>query len=181
MGSQLWEEHHVPPELKENLTELYPDLTFEEAVQHQESLYLSLKVGYVDQSARSSDNEPSSSHGHSWGESSNSGSGDYDMALDEAVARSLQELDLEDEDGHVAVSESVRTSSRNTEPAAVENSVSDAQQDDVDLDRMTYEELQSLGESIGSENRGLSKTEIASLPHYKYKASFFSKKTNIGE
>jgi len=35
------------------------------------------------------------------------GSGDYDLDLDEALARSLQELDLEDEVDHVAVTVTV--------------------------------------------------------------------------
>ncbi|KMS99036.1 hypothetical protein BVRB_3g066420 isoform A [Beta vulgaris subsp. vulgaris] len=180
MGSQSWEDGHVPPEVKQNLEELFPGLTIEEALQHQESLYQSLKISCVDQTTRSSDNEPSSSHGHSWGESS-SGSGEYDLALDEAVARSLQELDLEDEVDHVAISESLPTPSRNTEHAPVGATVSEAYQDEVDPDRMTYEELQSLGDVIGSENRGLSKREISSLPRYTYRSGFFSKKIDIGD
>lgn len=181
MGSQPWEDHHVPSELKKNLEELFPGLTMEEALQHQESLYQSLKISCVEQTARSSDNEPSSSHGHSWGESSFSGSCDYYIALDEAVARSLQEWDLEDNVDHAAISESLHSASRNTEHAAAGTSVSDTYQDSVDPDHMTYEELQSLGEAIGSENRGLSKEEISSLPCYTYKSGFFSKKTDMGD
>ncbi|XP_021765168.1 E3 ubiquitin ligase BIG BROTHER-like [Chenopodium quinoa] len=184
MGSQPWEEHHVLPELKENLEELFPGLTIEEALQHQESLYQSLKISCltIDQIARSSDNEPSSSHEHSWGESSFSGSCDYDLALDEAVARSLQELDLEEEIDHDAISESLRSASRNSEPAAAAGtSVSETIQDSVDPDEMTYEELQSLGEAIGSENQGLSKSEISSLPRHTHKSGIFSKKIDIGD
>lgn len=37
MGSQSWEDGHVPPEVKQNLEELFPGLTIEEALQHQVS------------------------------------------------------------------------------------------------------------------------------------------------
>ncbi|KNA17098.1 hypothetical protein SOVF_083360 [Spinacia oleracea] len=184
MGSQVWEDHHVLPELQENLEELFPGLTIEEALQHQESLYQSLKISCVNQTlqtARSSDNEPSSSHGHSWGESSFSESCDHDLALDEAVARSLQELDSEDEVDHVAILESHRSNSRDTEHAAAGTSISETFQDPVDPDRMTYEELQSLGDAIGSENQGLSKREMSILPCYTYRTGFFSKKIDIGD
>ncbi|KAK9724569.1 hypothetical protein RND81_05G083000 [Saponaria officinalis] len=183
MGSQPWHNQNLPPELEENLADLFPGLSFEEALQHQESLYQSLMISCANQTARSSDNERRSSLEHSWGESSVSGSGDYDIALDEALARSLQELDFEDEVGHVAVSEPTRTlhsASRNTEHAAGSTSVSAADQDDVDPDQMTYEELQSLSESIGRENKGLSEREISSLTCFRYKTGLFSKKLEIG-
>lgn len=79
----------------------------------QESPYQSLQmINCICQTSRSSDNKPSSSQGRSLGESSFSGSGDYDLALDEAVARSLQELDFEDEQvDHVVISESLPTAS----------------------------------------------------------------------
>ncbi|KAL6004554.1 hypothetical protein ACLOJK_005109 [Asimina triloba] len=49
-------------------------------------------------------------------------------------------------------------------------------QDDVDPDNMTYEELQTLGEAIGTESRGLSEELISYLPSSKYKTGFFSRK-----
>ncbi|EYU19522.1 hypothetical protein MIMGU_mgv1a015393mg [Erythranthe guttata] len=49
-------------------------------------------------------------------------------------------------------------------------------QDEFDPDTMTYEELQSLGESVGSESRGLSADLISRLPTFKYKIGIFSKK-----
>ncbi|XP_074282103.1 E3 ubiquitin ligase BIG BROTHER-related-like [Silene latifolia] len=179
MASQPWLNQNFPPEVEENLADLFPDLSVEEALQHQESLYQSLKISCVNLTATSSDNEPRSSRGHSWGESSQSGSGDYDLALDEALARSLQEVDFDDEVEHVAISEPVHISSRNTEHAAGGTSVSAAEEDEVDPDQMTYEELQSLGESIGRENKGLSEREISSLPCFKYKVGLFSKRLDI--
>ncbi|CAO2838895.1 unnamed protein product [Amaranthus hypochondriacus] len=182
MGSQLRED----PNVLRDLEEMFPGLSWEEALQHQESLYQSLQmINCICQTSRSSDNKPSSSQGRSLGESSFSGSGDYDLALDEAVARSLQELDFEDEQvDHVVISESLPTASSNTEHAAPGRSVTDVHQheDDVDPDQMTYEELQSLGEAIGSESRGLTKSEISSLPCYTFKSGrLFSKKVDIGE
>ncbi|MGV7468027.1 RING finger domain-containing protein, partial [Mycobacterium kansasii] len=41
---------------------------------------------------------------------------------------------------------------------------------------MTYEQLQSLGESIGNENKGLPDELISQLPTFKYKSGMFSKK-----
>lgn len=181
MGSQSWDINNVPPELKENLAELFPGLSFEEALQHQEGLYESLKIGCVNQTARVLGNGQSSSQSHSLGESSLSGSGDFNLDLDEALARSLQELDLQDEDDHAAISESVHSASSSTEHAAAGTSGSGATQDDVDPDRMTYEELQSLGETIGHESKGLTESEMSNLPCYKYKCGFFSKKLEIGE
>ncbi|KAL8145321.1 hypothetical protein AgCh_003495 [Apium graveolens] len=49
-------------------------------------------------------------------------------------------------------------------------------QDDVDPDSMTYEQLQSLGEIVGSENKGLPEELISRLPTFKYNSGIFSKK-----
>ncbi|GAB2302755.1 hypothetical protein Dimus_036749 [Dionaea muscipula] len=50
-------------------------------------------------------------------------------------------------------------------------------QDNVDPDSMTYEELLDLGETVGTESRGLSRELIKLLPTSRYKASgFFSRK-----
>ncbi|KAG1354595.1 E3 ubiquitin ligase BIG BROTHER-related [Cocos nucifera] len=50
------------------------------------------------------------------------------------------------------------------------------QEDGVDPDNMTYEELQRLGEAIGTEGRGLSDEVISFLPTSTYKIGLFSKK-----
>ncbi|KAK8933942.1 E3 ubiquitin ligase BIG BROTHER [Platanthera zijinensis] len=46
-------------------------------------------------------------------------------------------------------------------------------QDNIDPDNMTYEELLDLGESVGTQSRGLSQESISLLPVMKYKCSFF--------
>ncbi|KAK4741989.1 hypothetical protein SAY87_025577 [Trapa incisa] len=54
-------------------------------------------------------------------------------------------------------------------------------QDNIDLDNMTYEELLELGESVGTQSRGLSQELISLLPISKYKRSFFSRKRSQHE
>ncbi|XVF47408.1 hypothetical protein PTKIN_Ptkin03bG0106800 [Pterospermum kingtungense] len=49
-------------------------------------------------------------------------------------------------------------------------------QDNVDPDSMTYEELLELGETVGTQSRGLSQELISLLPVSKYKCSLFSRK-----
>ncbi|KAK0603610.1 hypothetical protein LWI29_006785 [Acer saccharum] len=54
-------------------------------------------------------------------------------------------------------------------------------QDTVDPDNMTYEELLELGETVGTQSRGLSQEHIASLPISKYKCGFFGRKKSRSE
>ncbi|KAK9022019.1 hypothetical protein V6N11_002317 [Hibiscus sabdariffa] len=54
-------------------------------------------------------------------------------------------------------------------------------QDCVDPDNMTYEELLELGESVGTQSRGLSQELISLLPVSKYKCSLFSRKKSRNE
>ncbi|WOL11675.1 hypothetical protein Cni_G20439 [Canna indica] len=54
-------------------------------------------------------------------------------------------------------------------------------QDNIDPDSMTYEELLDLGETVGTQSRGLSQERISSLPVSKYKYSFFSRKKSQEE
>lgn len=53
----------------------------------------------------------------------------------------------------------------------------DVWEDEIDLDNMTYEELLDLGETVGSESRGLAQEQIHMLPISKYKSGgLFSRK-----
>ncbi|XP_044476953.1 E3 ubiquitin-protein ligase BIG BROTHER-like isoform X2 [Mangifera indica] len=54
-------------------------------------------------------------------------------------------------------------------------------QDSIDPDNMTYEELLELGETVGSQNRGLSQDLIALLPISEYKCGLFSWKKSRNE
>ncbi|CAH8373269.1 unnamed protein product [Eruca vesicaria subsp. sativa] len=50
---------------------------------------------------------------------------------------------------------------------------------DIDPDNMTYEELNELGQSIGTVNKGLSKSRIDQIPTHKFGAtSWFRKKVS---
>ncbi|KAL9407269.1 hypothetical protein Peur_004241 [Populus x canadensis] len=54
-------------------------------------------------------------------------------------------------------------------------------QDNVDPDSMTYEELLELGETVGTQNRGLTQELISLLPISKYNRSFFSRRKSRSE
>ncbi|XP_023532670.1 E3 ubiquitin ligase BIG BROTHER-like [Cucurbita pepo subsp. pepo] len=54
-------------------------------------------------------------------------------------------------------------------------------QDIIDPDNMTYEELVDLGETVGSQSRGLSQELIALLPVSKFKCWLFSRKKSRTE
>ncbi|KAJ1693203.1 hypothetical protein LUZ63_009901 [Rhynchospora breviuscula] len=57
------------------------------------------------------------------------------------------------------------------------NSENAEREDNINPDNMTYEELQALGEQIGTENKGLSDELISYLPTSKYRTGFFSRKS----
>ncbi|GLT82195.1 hypothetical protein SLE2022_400890 [Rubroshorea leprosula] len=54
-------------------------------------------------------------------------------------------------------------------------------QDNVDPDNMSYEELLELGETVGTQSRGLSQELISLLPVSKYKCRLFSRKKSRNE
>ncbi|GMH00052.1 hypothetical protein Nepgr_001891 [Nepenthes gracilis] len=54
-------------------------------------------------------------------------------------------------------------------------------QDNVDPDNMTYEELLELGDSVGTQCRGLSQDLISMLPLSKFKCRFFLRKKSQTE
>ncbi|KAJ1692715.1 hypothetical protein LUZ63_009413 [Rhynchospora breviuscula] len=112
---------------------------------------------------------------------------------DEEIARQLQEMEnlfinaVPDEESHfskpttVLVQTPRGSPNRNDGHEGWENHDDDHENDGprghehVDPDNMTYEELQQLGEDIGTESKGLSEKTIASLRVSKYKDGFFSK------
>ncbi|KAF7148910.1 hypothetical protein RHSIM_Rhsim03G0177600 [Rhododendron simsii] len=230
----------IPDEIAENLKEICPDfgdLSHEEVLQHQESVYRSLK-------GNDSNKERKSDHGQSSDssrgsrqdcESSRRASFDSQLALDEALAWSLQDLEDGFDDFNISESTGAATgtprqsllsfefgvvtnatsimysgdiyarnallylisyfcshalecfysrgalrakenrevSSRETPTTSINQTTSE---DAIDPDNMTYEQLQSLGESVGVENKGLSEGLLARLPKFKYRTGIFSKK-----
>ncbi|PIN11933.1 putative E3 ubiquitin ligase [Handroanthus impetiginosus] len=165
-----------------HLKEICPefgDLNDEEVLLLQESAFLyiennkqnsNMASGYGETSNRSS----VSAHEN---ESSHGGSTEHQLALDEAIARALElgddfnNLCIHEHDGTTV--DNTRSTIRET-PSRVESQT--IRQDTIDPDTMTYEQLQSLGESVGSESRGLSANLISRLPTFKHKAPLFSKK-----
>ncbi|KAJ0971121.1 hypothetical protein J5N97_019080 [Dioscorea zingiberensis] len=158
-------------------------LPLPEVLQEQETVYQSSqRDAHMAKASSSNDTNYSQSRG----EGSSSGSVDVEeqLAMDEAFARQLQEM--EDQFAGVSLSEINATesdiSSNNSSTSAAggqdTSNTSDqvASQDDVDPDNMTYEQLQSLGEAIGTESRGLSDELIGYLPSSTYRTGFFSRK-----
>lgn len=185
----------IPAEIALKLSDILPefgDLNHEELLQHQKCVLESLK-GYMNWDKAPNDGHVSTLGQFSVGESSRPVSFNQ-TELDEAFARSLQmEDEFDDVDAsHVHESHS-RTSlsshSSNSYNSATSRDVEgvtsreththsshDAVHDDVDPDNMSYEQLQSLGEAVGSESRGLPEKVIASLRIFKYKTGVFFRK-----
>eukprot|EP00262_Sarcandra_glabra_P021277 TRINITY_DN889_c0_g1_i2.p1 TRINITY_DN889_c0_g1~~TRINITY_DN889_c0_g1_i2.p1 ORF type:complete len:200 (-),score=43.97 TRINITY_DN889_c0_g1_i2:353-952(-) len=132
----------------------------------------------IDMDRASSSNDSSPDHDQSDGE--REGNVESQIALDEGLARSLQELEYQL--GGTSFCETTRnesvpspSSSVNRECNSTDTPAVAVRQDNIDPDNMTYEELQLLGEEIGTHDRGLSEEVIAYLPSYKYKTGFFSR------
>ncbi|GFY84254.1 hypothetical protein Acr_03g0010280 [Actinidia rufa] len=105
----------IPAEIAENLKEFFPefgDLNYEEVLQHQESVYQSLKGNNDSNKERRSSSCQSSDSSQFSGqerEPSRQESFDSQLALDEAVARSLQELEDNFDDLNISQSSSNAT------------------------------------------------------------------------
>ncbi|KAF8702511.1 hypothetical protein HU200_032891 [Digitaria exilis] len=160
-----------------------------EVLQDQEILYQLIKGNNGSSSSRTH-STPSSSYGHgrSRNERKPAGFVNYDyelqLAVDEALARELQEMEgqlakttLSDNNGRKPPSSSASdrgNCSASRPPQVVE-------EDGIDPDNMTYEELQQLGEAIGTESKGLPESVIALLPTSTYKIRIFSRKEKCDE
>ncbi|RCV35011.1 hypothetical protein SEVIR_7G216700v4 [Setaria viridis] len=154
-----------------------------EVLQDQEILY-QLIQGNKGSSSSRTHSPPSSSYGHdrtSKGRKPEVVKYDYELqlAVDEALARELQEMEgqlaktsLYDNKGRKPISSSSSDrghSSASRPPQVVE-------EDGIDPDNMTYEELQQLGEAIGTQSKGLPESVIALLPTSTCKIRIFSRK-----
>ncbi|KAK6926275.1 hypothetical protein RJ641_007994 [Dillenia turbinata] len=182
----------IPPEIIAQFEELFPDrgdLSLDEVLMTQEGVYESLRTNrnnFAGSSGRfqfTGHAEQGSTRNSTGGaESSGSVSDGSQIALDEAIAWSLQEM----EDGFHNMSLSANAGnsagdSRLPRDVPGQPSPSMSIQHNIDPDNMTYEELQNLGEAIGTADKGLSEPNIARLPSFKYKArgGWFAKKTKV--
>lgn len=163
----------IPAEIAANYKDYFPDhedLCYEEFLLQQESVYRS----YQEKGKQlSSENQLS---GGQEGESSRTGSATSQEALDEAIARSLQELDEDFDNFGVTDRSSTTEVTENSVEAPPRATSQNLRQDDIDPDNMNYEELINLGETVGVEKKGLSEEVLAQLPTFKYKGGIFSKK-----
>uniref|UniRef100_A0ACD5UEF0 Uncharacterized protein n=2 Tax=Avena sativa TaxID=4498 RepID=A0ACD5UEF0_AVESA len=134
---------------------------------------------------------PSSSCGHqrTVGERKLRGDANYasQLAVDEALARELQEI--EDQIANTSIDDNIikegrrpaSSSTPNTGNTSASRSPQVVAEDSVDPDNMTYEELQQLGETIGTESKGLPEDMIALLKSSTYKIRIFSRKEKHDE
>ncbi|KAI3985412.1 hypothetical protein MKX01_033726 [Papaver californicum] len=178
--------------VEENFEDYYlghDDLFLEEVLPYQEGVYQSLQVSGGNDRAKAS---TSTAHvvnceqrgvetkvPEKEGESSQGRKIVSQLELDEALAMELQEL--ENQLHNVSIDETLETETVNREVNTTNTSIQSVRQDSIDPDNMTYEQLQSLGESLGTESKGLSEELIAYLPTFKYKVGFFSKKEKHDE
>ncbi|EES11283.1 hypothetical protein BDA96_06G201100 [Sorghum bicolor] len=153
-----------------------------QVLQDQEILYQLIQGSNGSGSSRTH-LTPSCSYGHDRTPNERKSSEDVNyelqLAVDEALARELQEMEgklantsLNDNNGRKPTSSSLFDRGNNSAsrpPQAVE-------EDGIDPDNMTYEELQQLGEAIGTESKGLPESVIALLPTSTYKIGIFSRK-----
>ncbi|CAA0811721.1 E3 ubiquitin ligase BIG BROTHER [Striga hermonthica] len=170
----------TPDEIAEHVKDICPefgDLNIEEVLLMQESAFQYIQVNKQNRGMASSYGETSNTSSLSLHENESSSRGtsaEHQLAHDEDLARALElgddfyNFDVQ-ELGASAVGSTVRELPNQSESRNI-------RQDEFDPDTMTYEELQSLGESVGIESRGLSADIISRLPTFKYKVGFFSKK-----
>ncbi|KAK3008621.1 hypothetical protein RJ639_013808, partial [Escallonia herrerae] len=172
-------------EIAENLKDFSSEqdnLSYEEFLLQQEFLYLSLQEegsNHVGASHLGQSSDLIHLSGQD-GETSWSGNDESQLVLDEALALSLMYSDDGEDFADLRQSGHSGTAAGNTERSATEapaTAMSQAvTQDNVNPDNMTYEELRSLGETVGVESKGLPEELISQLPTFKYKPGFFSKK-----
>lgn len=135
--------------------------------------------------------DPSSSCGHPWksgGRRLTRGVNyESQLAVDEALARELQAMEDQiasatiDDNNRKEGRKPVSSSTSNNGNTSVSRSSQVLTEDGVDPDNMTYEELQQLGETIGTQSKGLPEDVIALLKSSTYKIRIFSRKEKHDE
>ncbi|XP_020586247.1 E3 ubiquitin ligase BIG BROTHER-related-like [Phalaenopsis equestris] len=170
----------------------HDELTIAQLLQEQETVYQSLQRNAQIDTTRSSNNTPGGGPAGRQQRHANVSqieNAESQLAMDEAFARELQELELHlsstSIDGNygtgtgITRAESSTASSRGNSARSATSQITI--QDDVDPDNMTYEQLQSLGEAIGTKSRGLSDELISFLPFSTYRTGLFQKRENHQE
>ncbi|XP_047327622.1 E3 ubiquitin-protein ligase BIG BROTHER-like [Impatiens glandulifera] len=172
-------DHHIDAitaaEILENMKDFcseHGDLNCEELLLHQESLYQSIKGNERNIGRRSN---PVQNIQHN--DSSRQGSIDSQLVLDEALARTLQEMEDGIDDLSLSQTPSTSTGHRDVSARAAPSMAVNQgiPEDDIDPDNMTYEQLQFLGEAVGAQSRGLPEHLISRLPKFKYSTGIFKK------
>ncbi|KAL2453961.1 E3 ubiquitin ligase BIG BROTHER [Abeliophyllum distichum] len=172
----------IPAEIAKNFKEIFPefgDLEDEEVLLQQESAYMYIQANGKNKITTSGYGQTRNRGEFSTeeGESSRVTSAESQLALDEDLARSLElgdDFDNLDISEHSSNAVDSRESTPSETPVQIVNQ--NRRDDEIDTDSMTYEQLQSLGEAVGHESKGLSEDLISRLPSFKYKTGFFSKK-----
>lgn len=179
----------VPSSVEENFEGYFhdhDDLTIAQILQDQETVYQSLQrnaqinTGTSSSATLSGDpDDRLQRHGNS----SQTLNAETRLSLDEAFARELQELEnqlsynsLNQTSGVGSDVTHIQSPTSSSQGNSSSNTSQVAREDDIDPDNMTYEELQSLGEAIGTKSRGLSDVVISYLPVSTYKTGLFSRR-----
>ncbi|PWA88536.1 zinc finger, RING/FYVE/PHD-type [Artemisia annua] len=183
-----------PDDIPENLMHFLPNddgLSYEEVMLQQASMFQSFQERDKNKNKRvvTYDDDDIHEWGHLLGDKGESSKNEDVMtqeAIDEALARSLQELG--DGFDHLFIAEHNGSASGSTRspiatpsrvpiatPSRAQATSSTSMDDAIDTDGMQYEELLHLSEAIGTESRGISAQRISQLPTSKYRSGFFSK------
>ncbi|XP_071732203.1 E3 ubiquitin ligase BIG BROTHER-related-like [Rutidosis leptorrhynchoides] len=167
----------VSDEIAENLMKFYPNddgLSYEEVLLQQASMYQSFQE--FEKNKRDDDINDLIHLLADEGESSRREDVMTQEAIDEALARSLQELGEGFDDLIITEHSGTANGSTHSTGATPSRAASmSSMQDSIDLDSMQYEELLQLAEVVGIENRGVSASRISQLPTSKYRSRLFSK------
>lgn len=200
-GKQGMDIHYVhapaPYSVEENFEGYFhehDDLMLAQLLHDQESVYQSLQRNAQIDMTRSSNTTPRGGpidREQRHGNSSQPVNAESQLAMDEAYARELQDRELQELENQLSFTSISGTSGTGTDFTRAESSTSSRQgnsagnastqitvEDNVDPDNMTYEELQSLSEAIGTKSRGLSDELLSYLPVSTYKTGPFQRREN---
>ncbi|GAQ91743.1 Zinc finger RING-type domain containing protein [Klebsormidium nitens] len=173
-------------------TQYDADLALARALQEQERAYYLLREQSM--AARSASDLENDAEGYAGGEGEDDiyeggeyvpgeegGEGSAEGAPfdDEAFARALQEAEEREAEERVMALAGMNVAS--DDAYGSEDEEDDWEEDGIDPDNMTYEELTALAEVVGSESKGLPAEAIARLPKSAYKATRRRRSSSSGQ